>query len=53
MREQAVADHAGDLVDSRFEVEGVGDLQAVHIENLVAIVGDGAIAQPRRTPEFA
>src|SRR5690606_8973053 len=41
-REQAHADHAGDLVEPLLHHHRIDDLQAVHVEHPVAVVGDHA-----------
>ena len=46
-REQAVGHHADDGVDLRFQFHRVGDLQVVHIEDYIAVVGDHTFAVHR------
>src|SRR5574344_1419295 len=38
--EQAAGDDAGQLVDAPFQIDRVENLQAMHVENEVAVVGD-------------
>src|SRR6187551_1115911 len=50
-RKQADCDHTHDLVDRVLKGHGVGDTQIVHVEDVIAVVGDdllpphGAAAQ--------
>jgi len=56
LREQAHGDDAGDLVDGRLERDRVVDVQAVYVEDQVAVVGDEALPQhgtPAQTLKFA
>ena len=50
-REQADRDHADELIDRRLQRHRVGDLQAVHVEDLVAVVGDEPLAIDRLSAE--
>src|SRR5215472_13329151 len=44
LREQAHGHHSGDLVELTLEGHRIGDGQAVDVENLVAVIGDEALA---------
>ena len=48
---QAVGDDAGNLVDLSFQTLGIGDCQALDVENKVAIVGDEVFAEDGRASE--
>ena len=46
-REQAISDHARDMVKPLLDLYRIEDFQVVHIENQVAIVGRETLAQHR------
>ena len=55
--EEAVGDHADDLVETLFKGHRVDEFQTMHVEDDVAVVGDEAFAQagvpPRRASSRA
>ena len=53
MGEQAIANHAGDLVDAGFEFDRIVDGKPVKIQDMVAVVGNRAVTQARFSPQSA
>ena len=47
MREQAIADDAGNLVDAGLQQRRVGNFEIVHVEYVVAVVGDEPLSPDR------
>ncbi len=53
LREEPDGDDAGPLIHLRFERRGVGDVQALHVDDGAAVVGDEPLAQHRGASEGA
>ena len=52
MRKDSHGDHSGQLVQPGFHLQRIADREVVHIENVIAVIGDEIFAPHRLPPQF-